>query len=172
MIEFRVGLTIRDITTSRNVEIVDIDPAFEGDSLMPAILPPNPVEVTVIMQRLAGNDGNAVIALFTPDRLMRIASLTDGFTRKGIIRAFGFLQAQHVRRLLFKQAKHQRQPEPDRIDIPGDDFHAMCFIQFLPPYAYQISMISGNIHHEYEFQNQPYSHEFHGHLHFQNYSSM
>ena len=93
MIEFRVGLTIRDITTSRNVEIVDIDPAFEGDSLMPAILPPNPVEVTVIMQRLAGNDGNAVIALFTPDRLMRIASLTDGFTRKGIIRAFGFLPA-------------------------------------------------------------------------------
>src|SRR5471032_309005 len=74
------------------------------------------------LERQAREHGDAVIALLPVDRGMRITKARETLERKGVVRAFGFLQAQHVGSCGFQEFGDQIDAQADGIDIPGGDF--------------------------------------------------
>ncbi len=70
------------------------------------------------LERHARDDGNAVIALLPVECDMLVAEALEALERKGIVRALGFLQAQHVRPRRLEKARDEIDPQPDRVDIP------------------------------------------------------
>ena len=66
--------------------------------------------MSVRLERQPRDDGDAVIALLPVQRDVLIAEPLETLQRKGVVDAFGFLQAQHIR--------------PRRFDEPGDEVDA------------------------------------------------
>ena len=52
---------------------------------------------------------------------MLVAEPLETFAREGVIRAFGFLEAQHIGAHCLDELRHQIDAQPHRIDIPGGD---------------------------------------------------
>ena len=100
MLEFRIDLRIGLIASGRNVEIMDTQTFRSGRNhraQMPAIgniAKPDPRRFG---QRAPREGRNAVIAFLAADLDMLIPGRMKRFARKKIVRAFRFLQAQHIR---------------------------------------------------------------------------
>ncbi len=117
---FRVGL----VAAGRDVEIVDGDrsPAIidrRGDVarvFLAAEAPP-----VHRAKRPSRDDGDAVIALLAVDLDVAVPGLAEGLEGKIGVRALGFLEAEDIGTLFPKQALHQADPQPDRVDVPGGD---------------------------------------------------
>ena len=54
---------------------------------------------------------------------MHIAFVGKGLPWKGIVNRLGFLKANNIWRGFLRQPFNQPHTEPDRIDVPGGDFH-------------------------------------------------
>src|SRR5581483_3637630 len=55
------------------------------------------------------------------ERDVFVAELPEALEREGVVRALGFLQAQHVRLRAAQEPRHQIDAQTDRVDVPGGD---------------------------------------------------
>ena len=71
------------------------------------------------LERQLRDHGDAVIALLPVQRDVFIAEPFETLERKGVIDAFGFLQAQYIRPHRFEKLRDDIDAQAHRIDIPG-----------------------------------------------------
>ena len=124
VIEFRIERGIGNVAAGRNVEIMQhqrlcelrlfaernrdvtrIDLVAEGADIRG-------------LERQLRDDGDAVIALLPVQRDVLIAEALEALQRKGIVDAFGLLQAQHVRPRRLEEFGDEVDAQAHRIDIP------------------------------------------------------
>jgi hypothetical protein len=74
-----------------------------------------------VRERMARDDGDAVIALLPVDRDMLVAEVAERRGGEIRVRAFRFLKAKHVRLLLLEKTGDGVDAQADGIDVPGDD---------------------------------------------------
>ena len=116
--KFWVFLRVGDITTSRHIEIFNLN-AICGDRRdMSAIGFTGPFTMRNPADRLARKNRHTIIAFFPPNRLIGPASLGKGRRRKMLIFGLRFLQTQHIDIGILQKLKNKRQPQPYRINIP------------------------------------------------------
>src|SRR5512140_3861077 len=103
VLEFRIERGIGDVAAGRNVEIVNdqrlcqLRLLAEGDGNVPRIdLVAEGADIRAL-ERQFRDHGDTVIALLPVQRDMLVAEAPESLQRKGVVDAFGFLQAQHVR---------------------------------------------------------------------------
>src|SRR4029079_19705715 len=103
-----------------------LEPAVlaEGRGEMAAILFPAEFFPLHIKDRVARDGRNAVINLLPVDRDMRVADLLELLAREFVVRAFRFLQAQHVGRELQKETLDEGKAQATGIYVPGGDCKA------------------------------------------------
>ena len=65
-----------------------------------------------------------MIALLPADRDMRKSERAQLEPGELVVDAFDLLQAEHVRLLGAHEARHEIEPEPDRVDVPGGETEA------------------------------------------------
>ena len=125
MAEFRIGGAVRNIAAGGHVEIMHFNWAawrIQHHAQMPAITLGAPIRIIFTQaDGQAGKHRHAIIALHAAHQPMREAKCGDAFMRKSLIRAFGFLQADHIGRQISHQLLQQGQAQPHAIDIPGRD---------------------------------------------------
>src|SRR5674536_216965 len=68
------------------------------------------------LERQAREHGDAVIALLPVERGVLVAEPLKALERKGVVRAFGFLQAEHVGAGALKKLGDQVDAQADGID--------------------------------------------------------
>ena len=73
------------------------------------------------IERQPRDHGDAVIALLAVERDVLIAEPLEALQRKGVVRALGFLQAQHVGTDRLEELGNEVDAQPDRIDVPGGE---------------------------------------------------
>ena len=80
-----------------------------------------PVVLAEFAERDAADRRDAVVALLPVDDAMGIAELLEGLVREQRFDRLDLLQAEHVGRLLDKEALDLSDAQADRIDVPGGD---------------------------------------------------
>ena len=123
--KFRIRLSVGNVAAGGNIEIMHARSIPDRRGNMPAILAPGPVQMCLIRQRQARNDGNAIIAFLAPVGLMPPAGLRQRVGREMRILGFGLLKAQHVDVVPVQKLEDEWQAQPDRIDVPGGKFHGV-----------------------------------------------
>src|SRR5690606_22921497 len=91
---------------------------------MARVPPPANVAPLLAPERKAREDRHAVIALLPAHGDMRKAERAQFARREIAVDAFDLLQAEHVGLLRAHEARHEIEPEPDRIDVPGGEAEA------------------------------------------------
>ena len=122
--EFRIDRRVRLVAARRHVEVLDGDRLAadsHGRADVPAILDIAPGARHLLGQRQARDRRHAVISLLAVDRDVLVPRLAEDRERKQVVRTFGFLQAQHVRRVFGEEPLDQRHAQPHGIDVPGCD---------------------------------------------------
>ena len=79
-------------------------------------------------KRMTRENGDAVIALLPVQRGMFIAKLLEALERKGVVRAFGFLQAENIGLRGFEKFRDKLDAQAHRIDIPCGQGQAHGFV--------------------------------------------
>jgi len=120
MPELWIGVAVRDISTSGDVEIVNCD-AADFRRQVPTIAHAAKVVMRDVVEGMLRQDCKTVVAFFTPDRAMLISQLVKAIMGKLVIRAFGLLQTKHVRFLFLQKLEHDRFAQADRVDVPSGD---------------------------------------------------
>ena len=124
MVELRIERGIGDISTGRDVEIMQhqglckLRLFTERHRDVPRIDFVAECADVGILEWQFRDDGNAVIALLPVQRDVFIAEALETFERKGVVDAFGFLQAQHVRPRQFEEFGDDIDAQAHRVDIP------------------------------------------------------
>ena len=90
--KFRICLNIRNITTSRNIKIMNANTIIGHCPDMAAIGFACPFHMVDFGQGLARNNRNTIIAFLTANGLMRPACRSKRFGWKMHILGFGFLK--------------------------------------------------------------------------------
>ena len=93
-----------------------------------SVLPQKLVDAEAL-ERQPREHGDAVIALLAVERDVLVAEPLEALERKGVVRALGFLQAEHVRPRRLDELRHQIDAQPHRIDVPGGDLRCMNVIK-------------------------------------------
>ena len=127
MLEFRIDLGIRLVAARRHVEIMQRDWIAQRCALaqrhrdMAAVgLAAEALHVNAL-ERQAREHGDAVIALLPVERGVLVAEPLKALERKGVVRAFRFLQAEYVGAGALKKLGDQVDAQADGIDVPGGD---------------------------------------------------
>jgi hypothetical protein len=82
------------------------------------------------LERQLRDHGDTVIALLPVQRDVLIAEPLEALPRKGVVDAFGFLQAQHVGPVRLDELGDEIDAQPHRIDVPGcqGKTHGSCVL--------------------------------------------
>ncbi len=125
VIEFRIQGGVGNIAAGGHVEIMqhqrlcELSLVAEGDRDVARIeIAAEHADVSGV-ERQPRDHGDAVIALLTVQRDVLVAEPPEAFQRKGVVGAFGFLQAQHIRPHRPEEFGDQVDAQAHRIDIPG-----------------------------------------------------
>src|SRR5215471_6019386 len=62
-----------------------------------------------------------MVALLTIECGVRVTESREALERKFIVRALGFLEADHIRLYSFDELRYQADAQAHRIDVPGRD---------------------------------------------------
>jgi len=122
--ELAVDLGIGLVAAGRNVEIVHGERAaaeIDDGRDVPALLDAAEDATRHVGQRRARDDGDAVIALLAVHRLVCIAGVGQLARRELLVAALDLLQAQDIGPVLAQEIEHDRQPQANRIDVPGGE---------------------------------------------------
>ena len=125
VIEFRIERGIGNVAAGRNVEIVQHQRLCELRLFAERHRDVTRIDLVAEGSDIGGlerqfrDDGDAVIALLPVQRDVLIAEPLEALQRKGVVDAFGFLQAQHVRPRRFEEFGDDVDAQAHRIDIPG-----------------------------------------------------
>ena len=124
--EFIVDIRVGFVAACGNVEIMQFK-IGKLDRDVAAILFADPVMDLRVLKGVSGRDGHAVITFHALNVDVWVSGVTDVFCGEKFIRAFGFLQADQIRLLFAHEAKKQREPQADRINIPCQDPHGSIY---------------------------------------------
>ena len=120
--KLRVLLTVRNIAACGHIDILDHHVlADEFDAHMARFAIGLPVVARDFADRQAADGRNTVIAFLPAHRLMLIARRRQRLSRKQMLLALDFLQAEHIGRLVLEIFLDDRQAQAGRVDIPGGD---------------------------------------------------
>ena len=117
--ELFVLLTIRHITASRHVEIVDCHTVFEPPSNMTRMTKLRKILCPDFLDWQFAQDRNAVVALLSPRHHVGVAKRRKGLCRDQLNGRFTFLQAQHIWCFLLQQFAHNRLAQAHGVDVPS-----------------------------------------------------
>ncbi len=73
--------------------------------------------------RAAAENRHAVVG-FLPGKHAVVTGCLQSLLREVMVLQFGFLQAQHLDRVVAQPVQHLRQTHLERIDVPGGQLHA------------------------------------------------
>src|SRR6266702_2110780 len=124
VVEFRIERGIGNVAAGRHVEIMhdqrlcQLRLFAERNRDVPRIdLVAEGADV-LCLERQFRNDGDAVVALLPVQRDVLISEPLESLQRKGVVDAFGFLKAQHVRPRRFEEFGDDVDAQAHRVDIP------------------------------------------------------
>ena len=123
--ELHVLLRVGDVAAGRHVEILQVEIAAQHHAAVPGIALVAPVLRILGEERQARQDGDAVIALHPVAQDVGIAHRLQRVLRELAVLHLDLLQADDVGLLLLDQAAQQVEAHPQRIDVPGDETHAL-----------------------------------------------
>ena len=124
VIEFRIERGIGNVAAGRDVEIVQHQRLCELRLFAERHRDVTRIDLVAEGSDIGGlerqfrDDGDAVIALLPVQRDVLIAEALEALQREGVVDAFGFLQAQHVRPRRFEEFGDDVDAQAHRIDIP------------------------------------------------------
>ena len=123
-VDLRVGLIAagRDIEIMHRQRVAQAGAFADDDADVPAITLVAEAVDRGRFERQAREHGDAVITLLPVARDVAIAEAREALARKLVVRALGFLQAQHVGPRRLEELGDEVEPQPHRIDVPGRDF--------------------------------------------------
>ncbi len=116
MVDGRVG----DVPARRNVEVVDVEP-LDQDPEVAGVGLAAPGDPLHLLDRMPGEDGDAVVPGLTVDRRIGVAEPLDRGAREQLVPHLGLLQAEHIGPDLADEPGEAVEPETDRVDVPGGD---------------------------------------------------
>jgi len=120
--EFGIGIGVGDVAAGRHIQAMHFDAGDVGDQ-MAAIEPVAPGWRADVVERQLGQDGDAVIALHAVIGEVGIAQGAAAIGGKQLVGDLGLLQADNVGIERGDDLGQQRQPQPQRIDVPGNQAH-------------------------------------------------
>src|SRR5579863_8159787 len=129
--EFRIGLAIRLVAAGGHIQTVDLDAAefaAERRRDMAAVAFLAEVAAVDVRERVARDDGDAVVALLAVERDVPVAELLERGGGKIRVGAFRLLQAERVRLLILEESGDRFDAQPDRIDVPSGEREAQIEI--------------------------------------------
>ena len=118
VVQFRIG----DIATGRHVIIVQREREaiqFVAGGKMAGVGPTPERAGARLFQRVARQRCDTVIALLAVDRDVAITESFKHLERKQVVRAFGLLQTQDVRRAFPEQPLNDGRTQADGVDVPS-----------------------------------------------------
>ena len=132
--EFGIRLRIGLLAARRHVEIRDAHTALEFRHYMPRIAPPAIVAGSRIPDRNARDRQDSVVPRLAAQDGPWVARRRELSARDCLRRRLDFLQTKKVRLLLGEKAEHERQPQPDGVDVPSGnpDVHSSLLHLGLP----------------------------------------
>src|SRR5690606_28174274 len=92
------------------------------DRHMPAVIRRAETVHVNSVERNARENGDSVVAFLSVECRKFVAEPSEALERKGVIRAFGFLQTEDVRPRPLDEIDDEFDAQTDGIDVPGRDF--------------------------------------------------
>jgi hypothetical protein len=117
--EFVVHLRVGNIAAGGHVHAMDFRAVGGRRRDVPAILLVAGMPDFARLQRNAGDDGDAIIALHAVDMAVSIAMRRERRVREKLIRRLGLLQAHYIRIMFVQQPERERQAASPRFPVAG-----------------------------------------------------
>src|SRR5690606_15769736 len=122
--ELPIELAVGNVATGRDIDVLDhqaLPLAEQLDADVAGFAVVLPVVLRELAERYPADRGYAVVTLLPVHHAMPVAERLERRVRELLLAALDLLQAQHVGRVLADEAFDLRDPQADRIDVPGGD---------------------------------------------------